>query len=156
MNKLFIKGNLTRDPETKDINGKKLLKFSVACTTRVRAGQGEFKDETVYLDVAVWEKQADRCSFLRKGSGVIITGRLKEETWKDKTTQEDKKKYVMHPETIDFIQRDPQRGQNVGEMPAFATVEQQKIEMRHKMAPKPQPQKPQYNEETPYGDEMPF
>jgi single-strand DNA-binding protein len=133
MNKLFIKGNLTRDPEIKDINGKKLCKFSVACTTRVRAGQGEFKDETVYLDVAVWEKQAERCSFLRRGSGVFITGRLKEEVWKDKTTQEEKKKYVMHPESIDFIAKDLQRGENVGQIPV---LEEAPV---RKPAPKPRP-----------------
>lgn len=118
MNKLFIKGNLTRDPEMRDVNGKKLCRFSVACTNRVRAGQGEFKDEVVYLDVTTWEKQAERCSFLRKGSGVFITGRLKEEVWTDKKTQEEKRKYVMHPESIDFIAREPQRGENVGQVPA--------------------------------------
>ena len=69
--KLTIVGNLGKDPERKyTTDGKAVTTFSVAASNR--------KDETVWFRVSTWDKQAEACNqYLRKGSKVLVEGRLK-------------------------------------------------------------------------------
>ena len=74
--KLIIIGNLGRDPEMRYTpDGKPNTTFSVA--TSRKAGD---KDETTWFRVSVWGNQAEPCNqYLRKGSKVLVEGRLKAE-----------------------------------------------------------------------------
>ena len=74
--KLLIIGNLGRHPELKfSVDGKPNTTFSVA--TSRKAGD---KDETTWFRVSVWGNQAEPCNqYLRKGSKVLVEGRLKPE-----------------------------------------------------------------------------
>ena len=74
--KLIIIGNLGRDPEMRFTpDGKPNTTFSVATSRRV----GD-KDETTWFRVSVWGNQAEPCNqYLRKGSKVLVEGRLKPE-----------------------------------------------------------------------------
>ena len=69
--KLTIVGNLGKDPEMKyTTDGKAVTTFSVAASNR--------KDETTWFRVSTWDKQAEACNqYLRKGSKVLVEGRLK-------------------------------------------------------------------------------
>ena len=72
--KLIIIGNLGRDPEMRYTpDGKPNTTFSVA--TSRKAGD---KDETTWFRVSVWGNQAEACNqYLRKGSKVLVEGRLR-------------------------------------------------------------------------------
>lgn len=71
--KIIVIGNLGRDPELKyTADAKAVCSFSVATSRRI----GD-KDLTTWLNVSVWNKQAEACAkYLRKGSLVMVEGRL--------------------------------------------------------------------------------
>lgn len=76
LNKVFLIGNLTRDPELKDLKGHLLCKFSLA------VNKTSDKENTIFIDVDAWNKTAQACKdFLKKGSRVLIEGKLKFESW---------------------------------------------------------------------------
>ena len=65
---------------------------------------GERREETLYIDVTVWDRQAENCcQYLRKGSGVHVEGHLKMDTWDDKTTGETRSKIKVLAERVQFL-----------------------------------------------------
>lgn len=76
MNKFIGLGNLTKNPEFKEIkSGKSVCTFSIAINNKVN-------NTVTYLDVETWNKSAENCSrFLSKGRKVLIEGRLQLNTW---------------------------------------------------------------------------
>ena len=83
INKAFVGGNLTRDPEMKALpSGAKVTTFSVA-TNRVWKDQSGMRQEaTEYHNVVVFGRQAETCAqFLRKGSNCFIEGRIQTRSW---------------------------------------------------------------------------
>lgn len=89
LNKVFIIGRLTADPQVRTTpSGQSVSSFSVA-TNRVWTDKsGQKKEETEFHNVVVWGRQAEVASqFLIKGSMVMIEGRLQTRTWQDKEGQ---------------------------------------------------------------------
>lgn len=89
LNSVNIMGNLTRDPELKNTpSGKSVCSLSIA-NNRVYSKGGEKATEVSYFDVEVWGVVAENCAkYLKKGSGIIVEGRLKQDRWeKDGKTQ---------------------------------------------------------------------
>lgn len=74
----IIVGRLGQDPETKFLaSGKQLCTFSVATSRWYKDSSGEFKENTKWWRVTVWEPRAERCSErLSKGDLVQITGEI--------------------------------------------------------------------------------
>jgi single-strand DNA-binding protein len=79
-NKITVVGNVTRDPEQKAVGEKAVTKFSVAVNRKGRSG-----DETTYFDVVAWDRLGETCQqYLRKGSSVLVEGRLSIRDYEDK------------------------------------------------------------------------
>ncbi|RJQ29340.1 single-stranded DNA-binding protein [Candidatus Parcubacteria bacterium] len=89
LNKVFIIGRLTVDPQLKTTPGGQSVVTLGVATNRVWTGKtGGRQEETEYHNVVVWGKQAEVASqFLAKGSTVFIEGRLRTRSWKDKQGQ---------------------------------------------------------------------
>ena len=82
INSVIIGGNLARDVVLKEVGaGRKVASFVVASNRTFVMG-GEKKKETAFVDVDVWGPMAENCSkYLKKGSPVVVTGRLKQDQW---------------------------------------------------------------------------
>jgi len=83
-NKVILVGNLTRDPELRYTpDGVAICNFSLAVNDSYRRGsEGESKDETMFIDVTTFRKQAENCGqYLKKGRRVLVDGRLRLERW---------------------------------------------------------------------------
>ena len=80
MNKVFLTGRLTRDPELRSLaSGKAVTQFSLA--TNEYAGG---KERTEYHSVVTWDRLAEICGqFLGKGQQVAIEGRIQTRSWDD-------------------------------------------------------------------------
>ena len=89
LNKVMIIGNLGRDPEMRfTANGQALATFSVACNRRYTTRDGEQRDETEWVRVVCWARQAEIAGqYLHKGSQVYVEGRLQTRTWEDQQGQ---------------------------------------------------------------------
>ena len=87
VNKVFLIGNLGRDPESKYMpNGKAVANFSVATSEQWKdKNTGEKKEETEWNRITCYDKLAEIVGqYLRKGSKVYIEGKLKTRKWTDK------------------------------------------------------------------------
>ncbi len=86
LNKTFLIGNLTADPELKNLpSGQAVCSFRLA-TNRVWTDResGEKKQQTQYHNIVAWGKLATLASqYLNKGSLVLVEGRLSTRTWDD-------------------------------------------------------------------------
>jgi len=94
MNKYLAIGNLTHNPECKDVGDTKVCKFSIAINEYYYSN-GEKKKNTIFLDIETWSKQAENCTkFLSKGKKVAIEGKLKANSW-EKNGQKFNKIYCL-------------------------------------------------------------
>src|SRR4051794_36200482 len=82
-NRVILVGNLTRDPELRYIpSGTAVTEVGVAVEDRRKGANGEWIEETTFVDVTLWGRTAEIASeYLNKGSNVLIEGRLKLDTW---------------------------------------------------------------------------
>jgi len=83
LNKVFLMGNLTRDPELRYVpSGTAVANFSLAINRPYKDNTGEKKEEVSFVRVVVWGKMAEICGeYLTKGRPVLVEGRLKSRTW---------------------------------------------------------------------------
>ena len=86
LNKVFLIGRLTADPELRTTpGGMSVTSFSVATNRVWNDKAGARQEETEYHNIVVWGKQAEIASqFLTKGALVMIEGRLRTRSWQDK------------------------------------------------------------------------
>ena len=83
LNKVFLIGNLTRDPELRYTpGGTAVANLGIAVNRRFKDSSGELKEEVCFLTVTVWDKQAEACcQYLTKGRPVFIEGVLQSRFW---------------------------------------------------------------------------
>lgn len=83
LNRVFLMGNLTRDPELRYIpSGQAVLNFSLAVNRVYMAQSGEKKQETCFVRIVVWGRRAEVCNeYLRKGDPAFVEGRLQSRSW---------------------------------------------------------------------------
>ncbi len=83
INKVFLAGNLTRDPEMRYMpSGTPVTSFRIAINRRFRKKTGEEVEETCFIDVEAYGRTAEFCNeYLTKGRNVLIEGRLKFDSW---------------------------------------------------------------------------
>lgn len=88
-NRVFLIGNLTRDPELRYIpSGQAVCTFTVASNRTYRLQSGERKEEATFVRVVTWARRAETCGeFLTKGSPVFVEGRLQNRSWEGQDGQ---------------------------------------------------------------------
>ena len=83
LNKVFLMGNLTRDPELRYIpSGTAVATFTVASNRVYTSAAGEKKEEACFVRVVSWARQAELAAeYLTKGSPIFVEGRLQSRSW---------------------------------------------------------------------------
>ena len=117
LNKVLLMGNLTRNPEIRYTpGGSAVCEFGMAMNRRFMQANGQEKDETCFVDITVWGKQAESSSrFLQKGSSVFVEGRLVYDQWTEKETGNKRSRLRIYAERVQFLDRRDQTGQPGGE-----------------------------------------
>lgn len=117
LNRVFLMGNLTRDPEVRYTpTGTAVGDLGLAINENYKNKAGEMVESTVFVDVEVWARQAETCAeYLYKGSPVFVEGRLKLDQW---TNQQGEKrsKLRVRAERVQFL-GSPKRGANTADAP---------------------------------------
>lgn len=81
INVVVLSGNLTRDPEYRDVGDRGVCKIGLAVNGRKKNGD-EWVDVPNFFDVSVWGAPAEWCrDQLSKGSSVVVSGRLQWRSW---------------------------------------------------------------------------
>lgn len=96
-NKVLLIGNLTRDPEVRATpKGTTVCSFSLAMNRRYRTEGGEDRDETTFVDIESYGKQAELIGkYLSKGRPLMVEGRLKLDSWEKNGEKRSRLKVVM-------------------------------------------------------------
>lgn len=115
LNAVLIAGNLTRDPEIRILSsGKSVGELGLAINNKFTNSNGEVKEEVVFVDVEVWDRQAETCQqYLLKGSPVLIEGRLKLDQWETKEGEK-KSRLRVRATRVQFLGGKPEGGSNGG------------------------------------------
>lgn len=113
INKVFLFGNLTRDPEVRSLpSGAQVAQLGIATNRSWKDKDGRKQDSVEYHNVVVFGKQAEVIAqYARKGSSLFVEGRLQTRSWDDKNSGE--KKYRTEV-VIESFQFGPRKGANEG------------------------------------------
>ncbi|MBT3378930.1 MAG: single-stranded DNA-binding protein [Lentisphaerae bacterium] len=105
LNKVFLLGNLTRDPELRyTTGGSAVCAFGLAMNRRYTTARGEDREEVCFVDIETWGKQAESCNnYLRKGSPALIEGRLRLDQWDDRETGQKRSRLRVSAERVQFV-----------------------------------------------------
>src|ERR1044072_4610029 len=101
-----MSGNLPRNVETRFLpNGTAIGSFTIANNRKWNdKSSGEKKEEVSFIEVTVFGKQAEMVAqYFKKGSPILVTGRLKQDTWEDKQTQQKRSKIGIVMESFEFM-----------------------------------------------------
>ncbi|OPZ31537.1 MAG: Single-stranded DNA-binding protein [Lentisphaerae bacterium ADurb.BinA184] len=111
LNRVFLLGNLTRDPDLRYApSGMAICQFGLAMNRRYQGRNGEEVNETCFVDIDVFAKQAESCkSYLQKGAPVLVEGHLKLDQWEDRNTHEKRSRLKVVAERVQFL-APPSRG----------------------------------------------
>ncbi|MEI7683111.1 MAG: single-stranded DNA-binding protein [Candidatus Saccharibacteria bacterium] len=113
-NQVILMGNLTRDPELRQIpSGQSVCSFSLALNRSYKSGDGEWQEATDYVDVVAWGPLGERVAqYVTKGRPVLVNGRLQSSSWE----QEGKKrtKVEVNASDVTFLGG---RGEGGGDTP---------------------------------------
>lgn len=111
LNKVFILGNLTRDPEVRQTaGGQAVCSFSVATNRRYTDKSGQKQEQVEFHNLVAWGRTAEVIrQYLRKGSMILVEGRLQTRSWQDQQNVKHWKTEVI----VDAMQMGP-RGSTAG------------------------------------------
>jgi single-strand DNA-binding protein len=105
-NKVLLMGNLTRDPELRfTTSGAPVTNLRIAVNRVFTDGSGERKEETCFLTVVVWGRQAESCAeYLTKGRPVFVEGRLRTRSFQ---TEDEKNRTILEvvADRVQFLGR---------------------------------------------------
>lgn len=87
LNKAMILGNLTRDPELRQTpGGQSVCSFSIATNRTFKNKAGEQQKEVEYHNIVAWGKTGELIAqYMKKGSQLLVEGRLQTRSWEAKT-----------------------------------------------------------------------
>ncbi len=104
LNKVMIIGNLTRDPELRYTpKGQAVTDIALAVNRRYVV-DGEKREEVTYVDVTFWGKGAEIIAqYMKKGNPMYVEGRLRLDSWDDKTTGQKRSRLTVTGEEFQFL-----------------------------------------------------
>ena len=123
LNRVLLIGNLTKDPELRYTpSGTPVANLRLAVNSSFKDQSGARKEETCFVTIVVWSKQAEICNqYLKKGRAVFIEGRLLYRSWeaegKTRSTMEvraDRVQFLGPPSQGETRQAPPSTGQAGG------------------------------------------
>lgn len=102
-NHVVLVGNVVRDPELRSLqNGTSVATLSLAVSESRKDADGNWIEDTSYFDVTVWGRSAEVVnSYAKKGSPVLVSGRLKQDTWEQDGQRRSKVKIVA--DTVNLL-----------------------------------------------------
>ena len=106
LNRVFLMGNLTRDPELRYTpSGTAVAQLGLATNRKWKDRQsGEMREEATFVDIELWGKQAELAGqYLAKGRPVFIKGRLRLDQWEDRNTSQKRSKLKVVGERFQFL-----------------------------------------------------
>ena len=170
-NRIVMVGNLTRDPELKQLpSGQNVCRLGLASNRSFKNRQtGQQMQEVCFVDIDVWGAQAESCGqYLQKGRSVLVEGRLKFDSWQD-AQGGNRSKHSIIADRVVFLSTGEAAEYSeksvAAEPTSFGTENTEKFgevaaEVAKKKAKKAAPKKDttaiEFKDQAPFDDELPF
>lgn len=109
LNQCIFAGNLTRDIDLKHVSAGGKPKVAIASgalalNRRYKNAKGETVEEVTFIDFSAYEKDAETLAkYVKKGSPVVLIGRLKQESWEGKDDGKKRSKHVLVVDRFQFV-----------------------------------------------------
>ena len=116
LNKAFLYGNLTRDPEIKALpGGTQVASFGIATNRTFKDKNGARQDQTEYHNIVAFGKTAETIGqYMKKGKPIFVEGRIQTRSWDDKGTGEKKYRTEIVVDNFQFGPQAPGTGSGAG------------------------------------------
>ena len=103
--KAIISDNITRDPELRTTpSGVKVTSFSVAVNRNYKDASGNPQESVSFIDCSAWGKAAEVIEqYAKKGTGILVCGRLDQRSWEDKNTGQKRSRVEIVVEDFNFL-----------------------------------------------------
>jgi single-strand DNA-binding protein len=103
-NRVILMGRLTRDPKVKQIpSGASVADLGLAASEHYRTKNGDTGETTCFVDIVTWGRQAETCGeYLKKGSPVLVEGRLQLDQWESAEGQK-RSKLRVRADKVKFL-----------------------------------------------------
>lgn len=103
--KAFVAGNLTRDPEVRATpSGAQVANFSIAVNRTFRGADGNQQEQVSYLECVAWGKAGETIAqYTKKGSGLLVSGRIEQRSWDDKASGQKRSRTEIVVEDFAFL-----------------------------------------------------
>jgi len=185
-NRVVMMGNLTRDPEYKQLtSGQAVCRLGLASNRQFKNRQtGDMVQEVCYVDIDVWGAQAESCrQYLQKGRPILVEGRLKFDSWQDPQGQNRNKLSIVADRVV-FLSAAAESTMSAGQQRGTPSQEPEnelekdllnqidKIKRKKEAAPKKEAQQAQaesekkeeptstgevaFQDQPPFQDDLPF
>ncbi len=153
VNKVFLMGNLTRDPELRYTpSGTPVCEFGLAVNRRYTTQDGEQHDDTCFVTVNMWGRRGTVVSeYFKKGSQIFVEGRLNYDSWE--TPDGKRSRLTVVAENFEFV------GPKQGSAAEEAAPGEGPSRPKRRQAPPPSSETEQQKSEEGYDvpdDEIPF
>lgn len=115
-NHTVLVGNLTRDPELKHTaSNQAVCNASLAVNRSYTTKEGEQREETLFIDLEMWGKQAETfAKYMNKGRSVLVDGMLKQDKWTDGDGN-NRSKILLRVSNFKFLSQGGGKGKSTAE-----------------------------------------
>lgn len=110
--KAIVAGNLTRDPEMRATpSGAQACNFTIAVNRVFKGSDGNQQEQTSFIDCVAWGRTGETISqYVKKGSALLVSGRIEQRSWEDKTSGQRRSRVEIIVEDFSFIGGDNRGG----------------------------------------------
>lgn len=110
--KAIVAGNLTRDPEMRATpSGAQACNFTIAVNRVFKGNDGNQQEQTSFIDCVAWGRSGETISqYVKKGSALLVSGRIEQRSWEDKTSGQRRSRVEIIVEDFSFIGGESGRG----------------------------------------------
>ncbi len=103
--KAIVAGNVTRDPEMRATpSGAQACNFTIAVNRTYKGSDGNQQEQTSFIDCVVWGRLGETIAqYVKKGSGLIVSGRIEQRSWEDKTSGQRRSRTEVVVDDFSFV-----------------------------------------------------
>lgn len=119
-NQVTLVGRLTRDPELRAIpSGQPVAQIGLAVGHKYKGQDGVLREETTFIEISCWGKLAETVSrYMKKGRQILVSGRLKFDSWDDKQTGQKRSKLYVVAEQVQFWDYEKEQKKDGDDLPS--------------------------------------
>lgn len=120
--KAIVAGNVTRDPEMRATpSGAQACNFTIAVNRVFRGSDGNQQEQTSFIDCVAWGKSGETIAqYVKKGSALIVSGRIEQRSWEDKTSGQRRSRVEIIVDDFSFVGGGDSNRSGAGSRPAAA------------------------------------